>query len=94
MVDVVADVGLSSMERIISDSNASYYHCNKNNGLYNYAVRNDNMMITDQKEELHCETLQKNGERIIIALEDVKYVPDLYSIVKASKNGFDIGNEG
>jgi hypothetical protein len=48
--------------------------------------------------KLRCEILQKNGMSLVATLEDVKSVPDLwinlFSIGKALKNGFNLGNEG
>ena len=46
---------------------------------------------------LRCLVQRKNGENFIIVLQNVKFVPDLwlnlFSIRKALKNGFNLGNE-
>ena len=61
-------------------------------------VGNSNVMMVKKIGKLRCEILQKNGEKLIITLQDVKYVPDLwinfFSIGKALKNGFNLGNDG
>jgi hypothetical protein len=61
-------------------------------------VGNGNVMTTTKMGKLRCEILQKNGERLVVTLEDVKFVPDLwiyvFSIRKALQNGFNLGNEG
>jgi hypothetical protein len=48
--------------------------------------------------KLQCQILQKNGESLVVTLQDVKFIPDLsiylFSIGKALKNGFNLGNEG
>ena len=55
-------------------------------------------MMAKKIGKLRCEILQKNGEKLIITLQDVKYVPELwvnlFSIGKALKNGFNLGNDG
>jgi hypothetical protein len=42
--------------------------------------------------------VQANGTRMEVTMTDVKYIPDLwislFSIDKALKNGFNIGNKG
>ena len=61
-------------------------------------VGNGNVMMAKKIGKLRCEILQKNGEKLVITLQDVKYVPDLwinlFSIGKALKNGFNLGNDG
>ena len=54
-------------------------------------------MIAKKVGNLRCTVQQKNGENFIVVLQDVKFVPDLwanlFSISKALKNGFNLGNE-
>jgi hypothetical protein len=54
-------------------------------------------MTATKMGKLRCQILQKNGESLIVTLEDVKFVPDLwinlFSIGKALKNGFYLGND-
>jgi hypothetical protein len=61
-------------------------------------VGNGNVMTATKIGKLRCEILQKNGESLVVTLEDVKFVPDLwinlFSIGKALKNGFNLGNDG
>jgi hypothetical protein len=55
-------------------------------------------MIAEKMGKLKCGILQKNCERLIVTLKNVKFVPELwinlFRIGKALKNGFDIGNDG
>jgi hypothetical protein len=73
--------------------------------LYDYTiiseditVGNSNVMTATKMGKLRCEILQKNGESLVVTLEDVKFVPDLwinlFSIGKAVRNGFNLGNDG
>jgi hypothetical protein len=89
----------------IADSGASCHHYNKDAALYDYSmiseditVGNGNVMTATKMGKLQCEILQKNDERLVVTLEDVTFVPDLwinlFSIGKALKNGFNLGNEG
>jgi gag-polypeptide of LTR copia-type/Zinc knuckle len=108
-----ADAVLSSMTTIedfdidiwIGDSGASCHYCNNDAALYDYTiiseditVGNGNVMTAPKMGKLRCQILQKNGERFVVTLEDVKFVPDLwinlFSIGKALKNGFNLGNDG
>jgi hypothetical protein len=61
-------------------------------------VGNGNVMTATKMGKLRCEILHKNGESLVVTLEDVKFVPDLWinliSIGKALKNGFNLDNEG
>jgi hypothetical protein len=112
-VERTADVVQSSMTKIedfgndiwIGDSGASYHYCNNDAALYDYAmiseektVGNGNVMIATKIGKLRYEILQRNGESLIITLQDVKFVPDLwinlFSIGKALKSGFNLGNDG
>ena len=112
-VGATADVVLSSMTKIeefdndiwIGDSGASCHYCNNDAALYDYTticeditVGNGNMMTATKMGKLRCQIIQKNGESLVVTLEDVKFVPDLwinlFSIGKALKNGFNLGNEG
>jgi hypothetical protein len=109
----VADIVLSSVENNedfdheiwIGDSGASCNYCNNDEGLYDcktiseeLTVGNGNVMIAKKMGKLKCGVLQKNGEKLIVTLENVKFVPELwvnlFSIGKALKKGFDIGNDG
>jgi hypothetical protein len=89
----------------IGDSGASCHNCNNDAALYDDAmiseeisVGNGNVMIATKIGKLRCEILQKNGESLVVTLHDVKFVPDLwinlFSIGKALKNGFNLGNDG
>jgi hypothetical protein len=55
-------------------------------------------MIAKKVGKLRCRILQKNGDKLIVTLENVKYVPELwinlFSIGKALKNGFNLSNDG
>jgi hypothetical protein len=103
---VVTDIVLSSVESKeevdheiwIGDSGVSCHYCNSDEGLYEYitipeeiTVGNGNVMIVGK---LRCGILQKNGEKLIVTLENVKFVPELwitlFSIGKAVKNGFNL----
>ena len=88
----------------IGGSGASCHYCNSEEGLYDYTtiseeitVGNGNKMIAKKVGNLRCTVQQKNGEKFVVVLENVKYVPDLwvnlFSINKALKNGFKIENE-
>jgi hypothetical protein len=62
------------------------------------AVGNGNVnVMTTKMRKLQFEILQKSGESLVVTHEDVKFVPDLwinlFSIGKALKNGFNLGNE-
>jgi hypothetical protein len=97
---------LSSMTKIkefendiwIGDSGASFHYCNDDKFLYDYTmtskettVGNGNVMLAKKMGKLRCEILQKNGEKLIVTLQDIKYVPDLwvnlFTFGKALKNG-------
>jgi hypothetical protein len=109
----MADVVLSSMTKIedfnndiwIGDSGASCHYCNNDAALYDYTiiceditVGNGNVMTATKMGKLRCQILQKNGESLVVTLEDLKFVPDLwinlFSIGKALKNGFNLGKDG
>jgi hypothetical protein len=55
-------------------------------------------MIAKKVGKLGCRILQKNGEKLIVRLENVKFVLELwiylFSIRKALKNGFNLSNDG
>jgi hypothetical protein len=55
-------------------------------------------MIAKNVGKLRCGILQKNGEKVIFTLEDVKFVPglwiNLFNIRNALKNVFNISNDG
>jgi hypothetical protein len=81
------------------------HYCNQDEGLYKYktiseqiTVGNGNVMIAKKVSKLRCGILQKNGEKLIVTLENVKYIPEswinLFSIGKALKNGFNLSNDG
>jgi hypothetical protein len=82
---------------------ASCHYCNNDAALYDYSmisedsVGNGNVMTATKMGKQRCEILQKKGESFVVTLEDVKFVPDhwinLFSIGKALKNGFNLGNE-
>jgi hypothetical protein len=109
----VTDIVLSSVESKeqvdheiwIKDNGALCYYCNDDEGLYEYktiseeiTVGNGNVMIAKKVGKLRCGILQKNGEKLIVTLENVKYVAklwiNLFSIGKSLKNGFNLSNGG
>jgi hypothetical protein len=76
----------------IGDSGALCHYCNDNEGLYEYktiseeiTVGNGNVMIAKKVGKLRCGIPQKNGEKLIVALENVKYVPELWINFLASE---------
>jgi gag-polypeptide of LTR copia-type len=88
----------------IGDSGSSCHYCNSEEGLYNYTtiseeitVGNSNKMLAKKVGSLRCMVQQKNGEKFVVVLKCVKFVPELwenlFSIGKALKNGFNLGNE-
>jgi hypothetical protein len=54
-------------------------------------------MLAKKVGSLRCTVQKKNGEKFVVVLKDVKFVPEqlinLFSISKALKNGFNLGNE-
>jgi hypothetical protein len=83
----VTDIVLSSVESKeevdheiwIGDSSVLYHYCNDDEDLYEYqtiseeiTVGNGNVMITKKVGKLRCGILQKNGEKLIVTLENVK----------------------
>jgi hypothetical protein len=89
----VTDIVLSSLESEkevdheirIRDSGASCHYCNGNEGLYEYktisnkiTVRNGDFIITKKVGKLRFGILQKNGEKLIVTLENMKFVPELW----------------
>jgi hypothetical protein len=86
------------------DSGASCHYCNSEEGVYNYTtiseeitVRNGNKMLAKKVGSLRCTVQPKNGDKFVVVLQNVKFVPDLwvnlFRISKAVKNGFNLGNE-
>jgi hypothetical protein len=55
-------------------------------------------MIAKNVGKLRCGILQKNGEKVIVTFENVKFVPrlriNLFNIRNALKNVFNISNDG
>jgi hypothetical protein len=55
-------------------------------------------MIAKKFGKLPCGILHKNGEKLIVTLENVNFVPELrinlFSIGKALKNAFNLSNDG
>ena len=89
----------------IADSGASCHYCNSDKGLFDtkevsesITVGNGKTMEATKIGSLRCDVEQVNGKTFQVVLQDVKYVPELwvnlFSINKALKNGFKIGNEG
>jgi hypothetical protein len=85
------------------DSGALCHYCNDNEGLYKCksiseetTVGNGNIMIAKKVGKLRCGILQKNGEKQIVTLENLKFVPELwiilFSIGNALKNVFNLNN--
>ena len=88
----------------IGDSGASCHYCNSEEGLYDYTtileeitVGNGNKMLSKKVGSLRCMVQPKHGEKFVVILKDVKFVPELwvnlFSISKALKNGFNLGVE-
>jgi hypothetical protein len=109
----VTDIFLSSVESEkefnheiwVGDIVESCHYCNDNEGLYEYksiseeiTVRNGNVMIVKKVGKLRCGILQKNGEKLIVTLENVNFNPEfrinLFRIGKSLKNGFNLSNDG
>jgi hypothetical protein len=81
-----------------------FHYCNGYEGIYEYktiseeiTVGNGNVMIVKKFGKLRCEILQKHGEKLIVTLENVKFVPEswinLLSIGNALKNSFNLIND-
>jgi hypothetical protein len=69
----------------IGRSGASYHYYNSKEGLYNctiisveITVRNGNRMIAMKVGNLRSTVQQKNGEKIGVILQSVKFAPDLW----------------
>jgi hypothetical protein len=88
----------------IGDSGASCHYCNSEEGQFDYTtileeitVGSSNKMFAKKVGSLRCIVQQKNGEKFVVVLKDVKFVPELwvnlFSISKALKNGFNLGIE-
>jgi hypothetical protein len=83
----VTDIALSSVESKeevyheiwIGDSGALCHYCNQDEGLYEYKTIseeiNGNVMIAKKVGKLRCGIQKKNGEKLIVTLENVKFVP-------------------
>jgi hypothetical protein len=101
-----ADVVLNTMtandgivsKNWIGNSGSSCHYCNSEEGIYNcttileeITVGNCNKMMAKKVGSLRCTVQQKNGEKF------VTFVPELwvnlFSMCKALKNGFNLGNE-
>jgi hypothetical protein len=54
-------------------------------------------MIAEEVESIQCMVEQKNGEKFVTVINNVNLVPNLwlnlFLIIKALKNGFNLGNE-
>jgi hypothetical protein len=68
----------------IGDSGASCHYCNSEEDLHNYTtiseeitVGNGNKMLAKKVGSLRCMVQQKNGEKCVVVLKDVKFVPEL-----------------
>ncbi len=81
----------------IGDSGASCHYCNSEEGLYNYTtilkeimLGNGNKMLAKEVGSLKCTVQPKNGDKYIVVLQNVKFVPNLwinlFSISKALNN--------
>ena len=84
----------------IGDSGASCHYCNSEEGLHDYTtiseeitVGNGNKMLAKKVGSLRCMVQQKNGEKFVVVLKDVKFVPELWVNLFSFKNGFNLGNE-
>jgi hypothetical protein len=90
VADTVTDIVLSSESKEefdheiwIGDSGESCHYCNDDEGLNKcktfseeITVGNSNIMTVKKVGKLRCGILQKNGEKLIVRLENVKYVPE------------------
>ena len=88
----------------IGDSGASCHYCNCDQGLFDVkdvseriTVGNGKTMEATKIGSLRCNVEQVNGKTFQVVLQEVKFVPELwvnlFSINKALKNGFKIGND-
>lgn len=89
----------------IGDSGASCQYSNSDKGLFDIKEvsesiieRNGKTIEATKMGNLRCDVERVNGKTFQVELQDVKYVPELwvnlFSINKALKNGFKIGNDG
>jgi hypothetical protein len=66
----------------IGDSGASCHYCNDDKFLYDFTeeitVGNGNLALAKKMGKLRSDILQKNGEKLIVKLQDVKYISDLW----------------
>jgi hypothetical protein len=89
----------------ILDSGASCYYCRSVEGLTDLEeidesikIGNGDSMKATKIGNLKCEVIQINGKKFTVTLNDVKYMPslcvNLFSLSKALKKGFKVGNDG
>jgi hypothetical protein len=86
------------------DNGASCHYGNSEEVIYNFTtiseeitVGNGNKMLAKKVGSLRCTVQPKNGDKFVVILQNVKFVPDLwvnlFGIGKALKIGFNLGNE-
>jgi hypothetical protein len=89
----------------ICDSGACGHYCNSTKGLFNIEEINESItvgtgksMMANKVGSLKCRMIQVDGSGLEIALNEVKYVPELWvnlcSINKALKKGYKLRNKG
>jgi hypothetical protein len=89
----------------VLDSRACCHHCQSAEGLMDIKeidesikVKHGDSMKSTKIGNLKYEVTQINGEKFIITLNDVKYMPsfcvNLFSLNKALKKGFKVSNDG
>jgi hypothetical protein len=94
-----------SSEMWILDSGASCHYCRSLEELTDVKeidesikIGNGDSMKATKIGNLKCEVTQIDGERLIVTLNDIKYVPNLcvnlFSLNKALKKGFKVSNDG
>ena len=89
----------------LGDTGASCHMCNDDTHMYDYKliksevqVGNGNLVNAEKIGKLKVNVKQQNGTHKCITIEDCKYVPglttNLFSILKALSNKWDISNNG
>jgi hypothetical protein len=108
--DINIDVANIAKEEItentwLGDSAASCHLYNDNEGMFDWKhinapikIGNGKALIRTKIGKLRQMIVQKDGTTVDVILTEVQYVPklwvNLFSIGKALKNGFNIGNKG
>jgi hypothetical protein len=100
-----AEKEVMSANTWLGDSAASCHLCNDDDGMFDWKhinlpvkIGNGKALMATKIDKLKRTIIQKDGKTVDVILTEVKYVPDLwinlFSIGKALKNGFNIGNKG